>query len=64
MQLIFFVFAGGFSIICAVGDYNWFMEHYKARFMVGLLGRNGARVFYGLLGLFVIIIGIALHFFK
>ena len=29
------------------------MNHRKARFMVGLIGRKGARIFHGALGLFI-----------
>ncbi len=42
--------AGGFSIAGAVGDWDFFMHNRKARIWVALLGRGGARVFYGILG--------------
>lgn len=42
--------AGLFSIICAYKEYDWFMNHRKARFMCKVLGRNGARIFYMVLG--------------
>lgn len=42
---------GLFSIICALKDWDWFMNHHKARFMAKLLGRTGARAFYVVLGL-------------
>ena len=44
---------GLFSLAGAVKNWDWFMEHRKARFMCSLLGRKGARIFYGLLGLII-----------
>ena len=35
-------------------DYDWFMNSGKAWIFVKLFGRDGARVFYILLGLFLI----------
>jgi small neutral amino acid transporter SnatA (MarC family) len=45
--------AGLFSLVCAVMNWDWFMNHRKAKFMVNLIGRTGARIFYGLLGVFI-----------
>lgn len=57
--LPFLIIACGlFSLVCAVKDWDWFMNHRKARFMVGLFGRKGARIFYGALGLFICGMGI------
>lgn len=53
-----FVAAGVFSICGAWMDWDWFMLSRKSRFMVGLLGRKGARIFYGLLGIVVIVLGV------
>ena len=47
---LFVVLAGLFTIVCAAGDYDWFMNHRKARLFVGIFGRNGARAFYVVLG--------------
>ncbi|MEW6535052.1 MAG: immunity 17 family protein [Candidatus Auribacterota bacterium] len=52
------VFAGLFSIAGAVFDWDWFMTHRKARLLVKLLTRNGARVFYAVLGVIISVIGI------
>ncbi len=46
--------AGLFSVFCAAKDYDWFMNNSKAWLFVKLFGRNGARVFYILLGLVLI----------
>ena len=37
---------GVFSICGGVFDWDWFMDHRKAQFFVGLLGRTGTRIFY------------------
>lgn len=46
--------AGAFTIVGAVMDWNWFMNSRRARFFVAIFGRMGARIFYILLGLFII----------
>lgn len=46
--------AGAFTIVGAVMDWNWFMNSRRARFFVAIFGRLGARIFYILLGLFII----------
>ena len=52
--LPFLIIACGlFSLVCAAKDWDWFMNHRKARFMTSLFGRKGARIFYGALGLFI-----------
>lgn len=56
---IFFVLAGLFSFAGAVFKWEWFMTHYRARLFVRVLGRNGARVLYALLGVFLASLGLA-----
>ena len=51
------VLMGMFTIGCAVADFDWFMNNYKARPLVNLVGRDGARIFYGILGLIIILLG-------
>lgn len=48
---------GVFAILGAVMDWEWFMTHRRARVLVRLFGRNGARVFYGLLGTALVVLG-------
>lgn len=55
---LIFVAAGAFSICGAAFDWDWFLNSYRARFFVAILGRTGARVFYGLLGLGFIVLGV------
>ena len=54
---LFLVAGGIFSIVCAALDFDWFMNHPKARFMASLLTRNGARAFYIGLGLLLVVFG-------
>lgn len=49
--------AGLFSIVCSIGNYEFFFTNSKAVLFVKLFGRNGARIFYILLGLFIISVG-------
>ncbi|MBR0528311.1 MAG: immunity 17 family protein [Ruminococcus sp.] len=51
---------GFFAIFCAYKDYDWFMNSHKARIFVKLFGRNGARIFYMGLGVFIVVIGLLL----
>ncbi|EAZ92987.1 immunity 17 family protein [Crocosphaera chwakensis] len=53
----FLILAGLFSLCGAIFNWNWYMNHRKARFIVKILGRAGARIFYGVLGLGFIILG-------
>jgi small neutral amino acid transporter SnatA (MarC family) len=56
---IFCVLAGLFSFAGAAFNWEWFMTHYRARLFVRVLGRNGARVLYALLGVFLASLGLA-----
>lgn len=52
------VVCGLFSMCGGVFDWDFFMNNRKARFVVGVFGRAGARVFYVLLGLTIIVLGV------
>jgi hypothetical protein len=49
---------GVYSIVAAVTDWEWFMTHRSASLPVWLFGRNGARVFFALLGLAFFVFGV------
>lgn len=51
------VAAGLFSICGAAFDWDFFINSRKARFFVSTLGRKGARIFYAVLGLVVLVLG-------
>ena len=57
---IFFVLSGLFSILGAVINWDFFMNNRKAYIWVKLFGRNGARIFYGILGFVIAIIGLGI----
>ncbi len=52
--------AGLFSIVCAAFDFDWFMNNHRASLFVKLFKRNGARVFYIVLGIVLCIMGIVI----
>jgi hypothetical protein len=47
---IVFALIGVFALLASFFNWNWFFNHRKASFFVGIFGRKGARVFYVLLG--------------
>ena len=55
---LLFVGAGLFAMAGTLFNWDWFMNHPKARFMVRILTRKGARIFYSCLGLGLFIYGI------
>ena len=56
------VLGGLFAVAGGVFDWEWFMGHRKARVFVKLLGRNGARIFYCILGSVVAVLGVLITF--
>ena len=54
---LFIVAAGVFSIMGGVFDWDWFFNSTKGQLWVSLLGRNGARGFFIVLGLGLTILG-------
>ncbi len=60
--IIIFVLAGVFSLLSSVKNFDWFFNNSKAKPFVKIFGRNGARIFYSILGIFIIILGLVLGF--
>lgn len=50
--IIVSIIAGIFTLLASILNWNFFFESRKARFFVKIFGRNGSRIFYGILGLF------------
>ncbi len=50
MMALILVPIGGFTVTCAALDLDFFMNHRKARLVAAILGRTGPRIFYGILG--------------
>ena len=44
---------GGFCIFCSVMNFDWFFNNYKAAPLVKIFGRNGTRIFYIIIGVFI-----------
>lgn len=57
--LSLFILLGLLSIIAALFNFEWYFRTSNARTFVNMLGRSGARIFYGLLGLALIVCGVA-----
>ncbi|MBR6027144.1 MAG: immunity 17 family protein [Neisseriaceae bacterium] len=55
---IFMMTAGVFCICAAIFDWDFFFNNAKARLFVVIFGRNGARIFYALLGIFIIFVSL------
>lgn len=55
---IILILVGLFSLVAALFDWDWFMENRRARFFVRVMGRTGARIFYGLLGVAIAMMGV------
>ena len=53
VAIIIFIGAGMFSILAGMLNWNFFFESKQTLFFQKFLGRNGTRVFYVLLGLFL-----------
>lgn len=51
------VACGIFSLCGAFFDWDWFMNHRKAQFFNKIWGRQGTRIFYGILGTALVVIG-------
>ena len=51
---------GSFAVVGATLDLDFFFEHRKARFFVNLFGRTGTRVFYFILGIAIVVLGVLL----
>lgn len=56
-----FAAAGTVSLLAALFDWEWFFTANNTQFAVRSMGRQRARLFYGVLG--AILIGMAVFFF-
>jgi len=53
-----FIAIGLFSVAGAYFNWNWYMNNYRALFMIRLLGRGGARGFYAVVGIAIAGVGV------
>ncbi|MBR7059849.1 MAG: immunity 17 family protein [Neisseriaceae bacterium] len=58
---ILMVICGVFCLCAAIFDWDFFFNNYRARPFIRIFGRNGSRVFYALLGIFVIFVSLRLQ---
>ncbi len=58
LMIAMIILIGGFPILGAVFNWDWFFNNHKAIPIVKLFGRNGARIFYAIIGIFILGIGI------
>ncbi|MFS0870578.1 immunity 17 family protein [Paenibacillus xylanilyticus] len=54
------IIAGIFSLFGGIKNWDWFMSSWRAAIFVKTIGRQGARVVYGGLGIVLIVIGVLL----
>jgi Immunity protein 17 len=47
---LIFLGVGAFTLIASLQNWDWFFTHPRAWLLVRVFGRQGARIFYGLLG--------------
>lgn len=55
---LIFVAAGLFALCGGIFNWDWFMNHRKAQFLINLVSRTGARIFYAVFGLAFVVFGI------
>lgn len=58
VTVILLVAVGLFSVLAGVFNWDFFFNSRKARLWIRLFGRGGARIFYILLGVLIIVLGI------
>ena len=64
MNLTGFILAA-FGVLLLAGaffDWEWFMNNYKSRRLVRLIGRKGARIVYSIAGLVIVVFGVLFSF--
>ena len=55
---VLLILAGLFTMAGSMLNWNWFFNSSRARLIVAIFGRQGARIVYGILGILIIIFGI------
>jgi hypothetical protein len=57
---ILIALGGVFALFCSFKNYDWFMEHRRARAISAIIGRTGTRMFYGMLAIALVVVGVVL----
>ena len=55
---VLFILAGVFSFVASIKNWDWYFNNRKAKPFVRIFGRTGARIFYTLIGIFIMGVGI------
>ncbi|MDR1343988.1 MAG: immunity 17 family protein [Tannerellaceae bacterium] len=63
LVLLIFVLTGIVSLTSALFDFDWYFQSQRASTFVKRLGRKGARIFYGLLGMTLIAAGVLFYLY-
>jgi Immunity protein 17 len=50
--------AGAFCLAASSQNWDWFFNNWRARIVSSIFGRGGARIFYGMLGGFLVVLGL------
>lgn len=56
--LVIFIALGAFSLIAAIFNFDWYFSTSGAATFVRRLGRRGARIFYAILGVVLMVCGV------
>ena len=60
MRDLLIIAAGLLTMFSGIMNWDWFINRRRSTFLVALLGRTGARLFFILLGMIVTSIGLLL----
>lgn len=60
---IMFTALGLFSLVAAICNFDWYFQTSGATTFVNRLGRMGARIFYALLGIALMVCGVVSFFY-
>ena len=57
----FLVAGGAFTICGAAFGWEWFRKHWNARVFIRQFGESGTRIFFGLIGAAILILGLIIE---
>jgi small neutral amino acid transporter SnatA (MarC family) len=63
LVLAIFILSGSVSLAASICNFDWFFQSRNSSTFVNRLGRTGARLFYGLIGIALIAAGVLFFFF-
>jgi hypothetical protein len=55
---VFWVASGVFGLASSYFNWDWYYNHPRARLLVRVFGRNGARIVYAIFGAWLVVFGI------